>query len=109
MLKPVKRVSYPRGCGRFYEVHEYYEPGSRLVQQLVEYKLGEGQKLFKVYATYAKSRPCIFPYHVAAKTKKEARQIFEGKVTWLKIERVELCDEEETAAVCADPRNHMLF
>ena len=109
MLKPVKRVAYPRGGGRFYEVHEYYEPGSRLVSQLVEYKLGEGQKLFKVYATYAKSRSCIFPYHVAAKTKKEARQIFEGKVTWLKIEKIQPCDEEETAAVCADPQNHMMF
>lgn len=109
MDNATKRITYSCGGGRFYEIHEKYPPGSKLISQLVEYKIGKGQKLFMVYAAYAKSRPCIFPYYVAAKTEKEARQIFEKSVTWLEIEKIVPCNDEETAAVCADPQNHMMF
>lgn len=107
ILNPIGRKEYCRG--RFSEIHEYYDEQSSMVSQLVEYKINGDNKLFKVYATYAKSRPCLYPYHVAAKTKKEARQIFMRKVTWLRIEKIEACTDEEIVVVCENPKNHMLF
>ena len=106
-LNPVCRKEYYRG--RFSEIHEYYDENSYLVSQLVEYKINGDNKLFKVYATIANIKPCIFPYYVAAKSKKEARQIFSTIVTWLKISKIEPCSDSETIEVCTNPKKNICY
>lgn len=59
---------------------------------LVGYKLHEGERLFAVYATYARCLETKVPYYVTAKHKKEATERFKNRFPWLdqirKIEEV---------------------
>ena len=56
-------------------------------------------KLFKITADYRKNNPDKPTYYVAAKSKKEAKQLFSSKFSWLNIYGIEECDNEK----CKDP------
>ena len=69
----------------------------------------KGIKMFKVHADYRKNNPHINWYYVIARTKKEAREKFKNKISWLDIYRVEICTDAECDVVVKSPAKYILI
>lgn len=65
--------------------------------------------MFKIHADYRKNNPHINWYYVLANTKKEAREKFKSRISWLDIYKAEMCTEEEVEKVINNPYNYILL
>lgn len=65
------------------------------------------QKIFKVIADYRPNNPNKPCYYVKAGSAQQAKKRFLAFMTWLKIYSIELCDEQETAKVMAEPERYL--
>ena len=63
--------------------------------------------LYAVTADYRPNNPNKHRYYIRATSKKHAREIFLNFVTWLKIYKVELCDEETKKRVLSEPGKYL--
>ena len=67
------------------------------------------KNLYVITADYRPKNLNKPKYYVRAKTSTEAKRIFSHYITWLKVYSVELCSQETTAKVLADPGKYLFF
>lgn len=85
-------------------VRETYDVEEGMTEQLIRYVLRPGVKLFAVYATYSKLKPCLFPYYIAAKNMRQAKKIWRAGDSVLSlVERIEQVPDEELDEVLNNP------
>ncbi len=65
--------------------------------------------LYEVTADYLPNNPNKPKYYVVASSKKEAREKFSDIISWLKIYRVDLVDEDIADDIIKQPQNHIII
>lgn len=95
---------YEVNRGRFIDVYVKTGNTEGLIEYLEKVELTEGYLLWEIGASYARSLPPT-RYYVAARSAREAKQIFKASFSWLDcISFVGLPDADTTEYILNNPK-----
>ena len=65
--------------------------------------------LYEITADYRPNNPNKPKYYVVASSKKEARDRFERRISWLKVYNIELMAFDEANKIVNDPAHYIII